>query len=172
MTKFGKKHLFGSLGLVLCLTTQLPAYADGQTSDSQLATQIHMVNQMEVRAGLLAKSRGGTPQIKRYGDRLVKDHQLADRLLLNVAHREGFTVANQPVHAMTGMEALQKAHGPDFDSQFLTLMQQGHTKTIAELTEAEKQLPPDSELKGLVAKLIPILKQHDELAMNLEKKGA
>lgn len=159
----------------LCVSTFVsadpPAANNSQPSQTEIASKIHSINQMEVKVGQLAMSRGTTPQIRRYGDRLVRDHQLADRMILGFSKDQGLALGTLPSDPaeQAAMTQLESSHGAAFDQQFLTMMDQGHMQAISFLTQQQSNLPEGSELRGLVTKLLPILKQHDQLAENLQK---
>ncbi|HTL13030.1 MAG TPA: DUF4142 domain-containing protein [Bdellovibrionota bacterium] len=145
---------------------------------SEIASQIHATNQEEARAGKLAMERGGTPEIRRYGDLLMRDHKRADQSIQELARKEHLNLSMLTVdpetkthHALL-MQQLEQTTGIDFDRAFLTGMREGHDQAIRELTQAHDQLPMGSPVRGFIAKLIPILKQHDRLAANLAGAAA
>jgi predicted outer membrane protein len=53
--------------------------------ESMLVSRIHMVNQMEIRAGAMAAKKGSIFAVREYGDRLQLDHKMADRKVLAYA---------------------------------------------------------------------------------------
>jgi predicted outer membrane protein len=67
------------------------------------------------------------------------------------------------------MQKLKQAQGAEFDSAYMMAMQKSHEQMIQTLEEAKDKLQ-DSDVRGLVDKMIPILKQHLALAQDVQKK--
>jgi putative membrane protein len=146
-------------------------------AQSRLLSKIHQINQIEIQAGNLAQTRGGTFQVREYGDRLSRDHTMADSMILNYARKKGIpimtpTPANpkeqeQAQQEMAAMQELSTLQGPQFDQKFLELMQNGHKAAITLLVSNENQMKP-SPLRRLVSRLVPVLGQHYEIASGIE----
>lgn len=145
--------------------------------ESELVGTIHMTNQMEIRAGHLAKAKGTTPEIRRYGDRLVRDHLIADRQLMKLAQDEKIPILEPSVQTAQDeqqrlmMERLEQANGPEFDQAFVLMMSSGHHQTVANLKLARNNLPAMSRLRMHLNRLIPILDQHHQIAAHIERKA-
>lgn len=146
--------------------------------ETKVLSKMHHVNQMEIKAGQMAMEKGQSSDVRAYGRRLRNDHQFADKKVTELAKAEGIKLMEpnpttpeekqQAQEEKQMMEKLQMAQGGEFDTAFLKAMEKGHTKAIETLTQAHEKLQ-DPQVRGLVAKLIPILKQHLQLARNLEK---
>jgi putative membrane protein len=134
----------------------------------QLVSKIHAVDQMEMDAGRLAQKKGSTEGVRRYGLVLQRDHALADRRVMGLARAQGLRVAAVPPTAEeeAAMTRLHHLTGPAFDEAFLQTMIAGHERVLGLLREA-RQDTPDVRLGALIARLIPILEQHDQLAGGL-----
>lgn len=61
------------------------AAGTGAGTDTQLLTDLHVVNQMEIQMGQLAKSNGSSKKVKDCGDMLIKDHTKADKQVMDLA---------------------------------------------------------------------------------------
>ena len=59
--------LFGSMALAPV------AFAQG-VNDAQIAAIVVTANQVDIDAGKLAASMGSTPEVKKFGEQMVKDH--------------------------------------------------------------------------------------------------
>jgi predicted outer membrane protein len=64
---------------------------DSLQGDNALLMKIHKINQMEIQAGQLAQRNSSTAKVKTYGQRLVSDHQAADKKITALAQRLGVT---------------------------------------------------------------------------------
>jgi len=149
----------------------------GSALHSQLMSKIHQVNQMEIKAGKLARSQGLTAEVRAYGDLLVRDYTVADCQVMNLAEKQGIPIGEpMPKNAeekeqmneqLSMMDQLQTLQGREFDQKFLGFMQKGHKMAIKTLCSARGRLPP-SPLLSLIETLIPILRQHYEIAIGVE----
>jgi putative membrane protein len=148
----------------------------GQTGDSALLAKLHHVNQMEIDLGKLAQENGQSKQVKQYGQKLVKDHTKASKDLETYATKNNLqlqTLAMDPSVDMEkqkhnqSVEQLRGLKGAEFDAQFLSMMVQGHQDAVSTVqTAAETQQNP--ELKKMLNKLLPQLKQHRQEAEKLQ----
>jgi putative membrane protein len=143
-------------------------------------SKMHMTNQMEMKVGKLAMKKGATDEVRRYGDRLVRDHRFADGKVENMAKAKGITLQTpEPQdeaakkHMQKEQEMAQKLEGMsgrEFDRMFLQMMVMGHENAIGMLTQAHAQTN-DADLKDMLGKMIPILKQHETVARMLESSA-
>lgn len=155
----------------------MPANTNMKEMQSQLLSMIHKTNQMEIKAGQMAQSKSDTFQVREYGNRLVRDHTMADRMVTKFAKMNNIQLTEPTPQnpeqqqnmqqAMAAMQELQGLQGKEFDQKFLTFMEQGHHNAIGMLAQAHGKLPA-SPLKAMLNKMIPILTQHYEIASNLD----
>jgi putative membrane protein len=139
---------------------------------------MHQLYQMETKAGEWARSKGATAQVRAYGDRLVRDHAMADQRILDVAEKQGIPVGEPtPKNAEEEQEMKEQAatldrlptlQGREFDQSFLEFMHKGHKSAIKMLCSARGKLAPSTPLPALIETLIPILRQHYQIAIELE----
>lgn len=153
----------------------------GQASDQQgaaqsmpmtpamLASKMHATNQLEIKLGRLAQEKGQSAEVRRYGRLLERDHSMGDKKVLGLAKKQGLQLTTPPPspEQQEMMQKLQQASGEEFDREFLTAMKKGHDKAIDMLSKAQGKIQ-DPELASLIAKMLPILKQHDHLAAGLQ----
>ena len=178
---------------ILALTISLPWQAVAQTqppgepdkgaasqaepnSTRDVLTKMHRINEMEIRVGRMAKEKGHKAEVRAYGSRLVRDHTFADTRVLRLAKREGITLpppGSMPAQDREAAEKqrkteekLREASGSAFDQIFLSAMVTGHEEAVRTLSQVE-QTTTDAKLRELLGKLIPILKQHLDVAKNL-----
>lgn len=153
-------------------------YSQSTTAiDSEILSKLHHINQMEIQLGQLAQQKASSSKVKNYGERLVRDHERADREVTSLAQRLNIQLAvpqprtsdeAQKMHMHEQMaDKLKGMSGRAFDSTFLQTMVQGHQDAIAMLSDAEGQL--SSPVKDLVTNLLPTLRQHEIMAADLQK---
>ncbi len=161
------------------------AFAQAQSpptpEPSELLGKIHHTNQVEMQMGQLALEKGGTAEVRRYGELLYRDHRMADGMVTKFAHQRSITLAapmpkspdeqKQMEQQMDVMNKLKTTSGAEFDRTFLMAMEKGHEKAIGMLDAAEPNVQ-DSDLRGMLGKMLPVLRQHLALAKNLQSKEA
>src|SRR5262249_51270099 len=129
-------------------------------------------NQQEMEMGMLAQANGGSKAVKDYGRVLEKDHQKADRQLLDMAREQHLQLQMPPAAENKEVDQLKQIRGDEFDKQFLTMMVEGHTKKIDELQKDLTEVN-NPQLKSMIQQMLPALKHHrDEAQKLLSRTGA
>lgn len=129
-----------------------------------------MMNLAEVAAGRLAEQRASHDDVKEFGRRMVKDHTQANSQLAQWAGQKGMRMPAQADEGHSLMVAhLGKLQGADFDQEYTTLMVGEHAKAVA-LFEAKSKGAKDADLKAWAGKMLPALKEHLEMAKELQQK--
>lgn len=141
-------------------------------TDQEVVMELHHDNLNEIHMGKMAQQRGTARAVKDYGAQLVKDHQAADRKLLDYARGAKMDPArlNAPYDAANhgGMQApeVAQAKGAEFDAQFAAHMVAGHQATIDRAQAAQKMVK-DPQLKALLTDMMPTLQAHLKTAQSL-----
>jgi len=147
---------------------------------NDVLAKIHADNMKEVQMGTLAKEKALSKDVKKFSERLIKDHQDADRKLSKLLDKHNLKAESLPqsdeLRQMKEQDAqkmtdMGKLEGAAFDQQFLTMMVQDHMKTIGELTQA-KATYANTDLGKFIGEILPTLqKHHDEAQRLLDKAG-
>jgi putative membrane protein len=142
--------------------------ASSTDMQSQVLSQIHEIDLMEIKVGNLARVKGARAAVRRYGDRLVRDHLMADTLIMNFAKRHNVSVAPPVLSSeeQEMMRTLNSVSGSQFDDNFLEFMAAGHKSAVTALSAAHDKLQ-GTPLRTLVGRLTPILVQHYDIASQL-----
>jgi putative membrane protein len=115
---------------------------------------------MEVRLGQTAKDHASSPDVKNYGEMLVKDHTKANEKLSQLASEKGVNLAKEVEPKHTDMiKDMEAKNGADFDRAFIEHAVKDHRKDIAEFEKASRDLN-DSELKAFATETLPTLRNH------------
>ncbi len=149
-----------------------------QSPPQVVLSTMHQMNQLEMQLGKLAEQKGATEDVRRFGDRLYRDHQFADGKVTSLATAQQLELlpADQLPAAPKLKDAMQKAQqltqmsGAGFDSMFLQMMIQTHEMATSMLGDALPNLPA-GPVHDLVSRLLPILRQHLALARDLAGKS-
>lgn len=153
--------------------------AQSMSPESELLSKMHTANQMQIKAGQLAESKGTTQAIRNFGRLLVRDHSFADKKIKALASRQSIQLMppmpkspqeKQQMEMQKQMMAgLEQAQGADFDRQFIEFDLKSQNTAANTVSMASGQLKP-SPVKALTSKMVPILKQHVEIAQHLEQR--
>ncbi len=136
-----------------------------------LVKKLHAVNELEMRIGQTAVRKARDPRVRRYGRLLWRDHRTADAEVLALAKKlelDPSKHTHDPADQAM-LDTLESSTGADFDREFLSAMQAGHQKAIALLESARESQSP--ALRDLVGRLLPILRQHEQISLNLQPGG-
>jgi len=153
------------------------AQANTLQMETEILSTIHAINQMEIKAGEIARNRGTTAQIRQYGDRVARDHTIADQNVMQLSKARGIKIVEPPPAAnadqqqkmqqqMAALTELETLHGSDFDQKYLSWMEDGHKEAIEMLSQSVDKLP-NSQVKRLVGNMVPVLIQHYQIGSNL-----
>ncbi len=152
----------------------------GTSPESELLSKMHMANQMEIKAGQLAESKGTTQEIRQFGALLARDHSYADKRITNLAKQQNIQLMEMPMSKSPDekqkmemqqqmMAGLEQAQGADFDRQFIQFNGKAHEMAVDMVSMGSQQLKP-SAVKTLASKMVPILKQHGDIAQHLQQR--
>lgn len=162
-------------GVVQPTGADLPAMDSAQLNQAQKALiQLHEANVLEMELGRLAMEKGSDPRVRAYGERLFRDHRYADRRVRALAAQRNlaFASAGDSLQArsqdLERIDLLKKLGGTEFDWKFLQMMMEGHQETVGALRNVYPELSVDTETRRLVERMTPILKQHHQVAMNVQ----
>jgi putative membrane protein len=128
---------------------------------------------MEVQMGQAAKDHAANPEVKAYGERLVKDHTEANKKLTAMAEQKGLNLAkdmdrddaNKGAKMAMDYEGKQ---GADFDKAFIKHAISDHKKDIKKFEKASRD-SEDSDLKSFASMTLPTLREHQMEAERLAK---
>jgi putative membrane protein len=156
---------------------EMSRFLDRDMTDAELANKIHAINVHEIQMAKLAATNASNRDVKLFADKLVKDHQDADKKLTDVARKMGIELTStmpedaehqQKMQSM--MDELKGMTGTDFDRHFLMMMQGGHDMAIMLLTAQSFAHPAGKELKNFVKTTLPTLESHRKKAIDLLEK--
>jgi putative membrane protein len=125
----------------------------------------------EVKSSELAKDQGQSAEVKRFADRMIKDHTKANKELETVAKKAGLEVPTKMTdeHAKL-LDQVKAAKGSDFDRTYMTTQVKAHEEAVA-LFEAASKSVKNPDLKAFAAKTLPVIKEHYEHAKHHGGKG-
>jgi putative membrane protein len=106
----------------------------------------------EQQFGQLAAQKASNEDVKKFGERMVKDHPMLDTGLQPAQDKMGIhTPTKLNKGAQAEYDKLNALSGADFDKEFLTVMVKDHVKQLDEF-KAEEESTNDPGLKDVASK--------------------
>ena len=135
------------------------------------ASQAAVIGKAEIELGQIALKNTQDEGVRKYAERMVKDHSAADKKLQAIAAKENLQLPQSldPEHASLKTK-LQGLTGDDFDRAYVNAMAKGHDKAVALFEAASQQAQMPDDLKQFAASTLPTLEQHQEMAHSLHEK--
>ena len=164
------KTLAFTLGIaaVLCAPSQQTFAADEDAAGKPTAAEKMFMKKAadggmtEVELGRLAAEKGGSDEVKDFGNQMVKDHSKINDNLKEVAGKMNVTLPDKvsAKHHAT-IEKMAGMSGAAFDKAYVPAMVKDHEMDIAEFEKADKTVK-NPDLKKFIEDSIPMMKDHLE----------
>jgi len=124
----------------------------------------------EVNLGTLAARRASDPSVKRFAQKMVDDHEKANKELLERANKARLPAAPRmdAMHEKMA-ETLAALSGPAFDREYMAGQVKDHEVTVA-LFEKESKNGKNEDLKTWAEKTLPDLREHLKMARDIHGK--
>ena len=164
--------------IALCLLNSIPALAQNKTtlSDPEVASVAVVANQIDIRYGELAKKRSTDPEVLKFAQTMIDDHNavigqaIALVKKLDVTPKDNAVSQSLLKDAEKTLKSLEAKSGADFNKAYVTNEVAYHKAVI---NAVETLLIPESEnaeLKQLLQNILPALKAHLGHAEMLHKE--
>jgi putative membrane protein len=139
-------------------------------ADAEFIRDVNAGHLLEVRLGQLAQKKGRDAEVKRFGQRMEKDHAALLEQWSDL--RSDYDMSPQsgmgPNHRAK-LELLEKVSGKAFDRQYMRLMIQNHQDYL-DYWRKEGRGARTGPVRQLVIRGIPTLEQHMEMAKRIGKQ--
>ncbi len=140
------------------------------SADKKFMEEAAQGGMAEVKLGELAATKGATPEVKAFGQRMVVDHGKANNDLKALAAGKTVTLPTDVNSEQKEMyDKLSKLSGAAFDSAYVKGMVDDHEKDVAEFKK-QSESATDADVKGFAAKTLPTLKSHLDQIKNIKDK--
>jgi putative membrane protein len=149
-------------------STMMQAKNDLSATEKKFIEKAAQGGVAEVEMGKLAVQKAQSPDVKQFGERMVKDHSAANEKLMKLASDKGVTAANE-MDSSTKREydKLSQLSGTRFDQEYMKAMVSDHEKDVKEF-QSEAQSAKDPDLKSFAQNTLPTLEEHLKLAKSAE----
>lgn len=153
------------------------ASAAQDLDDATIVAIFDMANTNDAETGALAVQRGQHPEVRAFGEMLVRDHHGARQLGRDLAKKLGVTPTPPPegpfsLKHKAAMKMLREVPTAEFDQAFLKHEASYHAEVIQLVTETLLPAIVNAELKALVVKVSPAFEAHRVGAEALAKRLA
>jgi putative membrane protein len=171
------KTALGDAGLMLftLAVIAIAALAACNTASDSGSAQVFVTRvatggMAEVEMGKLASGKASSPDVKKFAEQMVSDHTKANEELDRIASGKSLKTPRtlDPEHK-TEFDTLATKTGADFDRAYVKAQVVGHDK-MQQLLSNEAKTGTDSELKAFAEKTLPTVRQHYQMAKDLETK--
>jgi len=128
-----------------------------------LVTAAHS-DQNEIQQSKLALTKGVTGMAKEMANKMIADHAKSTADLKVIAAKKGVTLPlgmDDEHKAM--VPAMSKLTGKAFEDKYMMQMAVDHQKT-ANTMVAHEQMTQDADVKGFIAKTLPVVESHLQMA--------
>lgn len=122
-------------------------------------------DQFEIQEGRMAEKMG-SPAVKRFGARMVRDHTKTTATLMKAVKRSGMQPPPPPPlrpDQADMMGQLQGLSGPDFDKAYIAQQVKSHEEALA-LQSSYAQSGDTPAIKAAARSAVPIVKMHLKMA--------
>jgi putative membrane protein len=148
--------------------------AAGSWTDDNIFALLDEANSADSAAGAVAVTKGTSSAVREYGRRMMRDHHLL-RARGEALAKKLKIVPTAPADnritsaALKQMEILNStAKGKDFDKAYIDGEVEIHKSVLELATEAARQTK-NTELKNLIQKAAPVIRDHLDLAESVQK---
>ncbi len=148
---------------------------DGKTmkavTPESFASQAAIIGKAEIELGQIALKNTQNDGVRKYAQRMVKDHSAADQKLKAIAAKQSLQLPQSLDREHESLKTkLQSLKGEEFDREYVKAMANGHDKAVALFESASQQTQMPGELKQFAASTLPTLEEHKEMAHSLHEK--
>ncbi|MBD2701583.1 DUF4142 domain-containing protein [Spirosoma sp. BT702] len=156
--------------ILFVVSVLLGSCRDGELSedDKKFMSLAGSAGIMEVEMGKLAQQRGVRPDVRHYGDQMVKEHTEINTEFLELAQRLQVEVPDEMNEDNQRMvRDLAALQGNPFDAKYIDTMIADHGLAVKLFQKAHDDAKNKAYKKWL-AKMIPVVAHHLKMAENLK----
>jgi putative membrane protein len=139
-------------------------------NDKRFLAMAAQGDQNEIVLGKLAAAKATNPDVKAFGEKMVKDHTQLSASMKPFMEQWGLTISNGPdADTQKVWDKLFALSGKDFDKEYMKEMVNDHTRDLEEFTSEAKDTK-DPKFHAAVVKGKSVVAAHKNMASDLEKK--
>jgi putative membrane protein len=140
--------------------------------DASAMKQLAQANLSEIAAGKTAVSKAQSPDVKKFGQKMVDDHSKMLSDLQALAKKKNVALPQDAnMKDMAQMKLMERKSGADFDKDYMDHMVKDHEKDLKDVQDIAAKAK-DPEFKSAVQQASGKIKEHLELAQRISKSAA
>jgi putative membrane protein len=142
--------------------------SDLSSSDKKFIEKAAQGGVAEVETGKLAAQKAQSPDVKQFGERMVKEHSAANEKLMQLVRDKGVAASNE-MDSSTKREydKLSKLSSAQFDQEYMKTMVSDHETDVKEF-QSEAKSAKDPDVKSFAQNTLPTLEEHLKIAKSAE----
>lgn len=125
----------------------------------------------EIEASRLALQKDSSPDVRAFADTMIADHGSMAREARTLAQEKGYMPPDGPSIAQKSeATALKALSGGAFDAMYVNRIGvAAHESTIRQFEQANQEVK-DPDIKAMIEKMLPRLREHLKMARALDAK--
>jgi putative membrane protein len=161
-----------ALALSAFMCTPALAQSKMDNDDISAMKQLAQANLNEIAAGKTAAEKAQSPDVKKFGQKMVDDHSKMLEDLRTLAKKKSVALPQDPdMKDMAQMKIMEHKSGAEFDKDYMEHMVKDHEKDVKD-TQNIAAKAKDPEFKAAVQKANAKIKEHLALAQRISKSAA
>jgi len=164
-----KKSLTMCAAVLSCATTMCTVVAQSPTADQDktFLTNTAQSDFNEIKLSQLAETKATNPQVKKYAEKMVTDHNELEVKMKPYADKWGLTPPTSlDAEHQAVYDKLNGLSGADFDKEYMTAMDMDHHKAL-DMFKSEVSSTQDLKFKKTVAGGEKVVAMHTTMADKL-----
>ena len=138
------------------------------SGDRRLMTRAAQMGIAEVAASKVAMEKASRPEVKKFAEHMVKEHEKANSELKQIASSKGVSLPTSPdAKHQDALKDLRGMSGDKFDRQYMQQAGIKDHKASLDLFEDGAKKAKDPELKTFFEKNVTNIKQHLAMAQDI-----
>jgi putative membrane protein len=161
-----------ALGVAGCMTPMASAPAPvAVTSAAEFVPTATSSNLFEIESSRLALQRSRDPEVRRFAQQMIRDHNAASRRMTSVVRRAGLPTPPPAMNAKHQQMLATVQAAPNFDAAYVNAQLMAHQEAVALFTSYSQNgdVPQLAQFAGAT---LPVLEMHLEHVQSLSGGAA
>jgi len=151
-----------ALGVAGCMTPMATAPAPAPvavTTAAEFVPTATSSNLFEIESSRLALQRSRSPEVRRFAQQMIRDHNAASRRMTTVVRRAGLPMPPPAMNAKHQQMLATVQAAPDFDAAYVNAQLMAHQEAVALFTSysSNGDVP---QLASFAGRTLPVLQMH------------
>lgn len=168
-----KKFLIGLTGVMFAFMSSLAFAQTGAIDDSEIISILKTVNKGEIDAGKRAQAKASSPDVRKYAQLMIADHEKAAQATAAVAKSAKTTTINSEYSRSLKkendqvMRKMKKLQGNAFDLAYMESQVKMHQQVLQLIDTTMLPSAKNPQVKELVMKIRPVIEGHLQQAKQI-----